>query len=71
MPISKVHAMKANRGSRNTAPLFLNFYVRWKLMAVLPLFLMSHESGMLMELLIRDIDTFCARNFEKVGHFRI
>lgn len=71
IPIGKVQAMKANRGSRNTALLIFNLYVRWRLMAVLPLFLMSHESGIVMKLLIRDIDTVCARNFEEFGHFRI
>jgi len=48
MPVDKVQAMKANRGSRNTASLILNLYVRWRLTAVLPLLLMSHESGMVI-----------------------
>jgi len=71
MPKDKVQAMKAYRWSINTASLILNLYVRWRLMAVLPLLLMSHESGMVIELLIRDIDTASARNFEEVGHFCI
>jgi hypothetical protein len=64
-----VQAKKAYRGNRITGSLILNLYFRWRLMAVLSLFLMSNESWIVIELLIRDIDTVCARNFEEVGHF--
>jgi hypothetical protein len=40
MPIGKVQAKKAYRGNRITVSLILNIYVRWRLMAVLALFLM-------------------------------
>jgi hypothetical protein len=36
--------------------------------AELSLFLMSHESGIVIELLIREIDTACARKFEEICH---
>lgn len=53
MPIDKVQAMKENRGSGTAASLILNLYIRWKVMTVFLLYLMSHESGLVMELLIR------------------
>jgi hypothetical protein len=66
-----MQAKKAYRGNRITASLVLILYVRWRLMAVLSLFLMPKELWIVMELLIRDIDTVCARKFEEVGHFCI
>jgi hypothetical protein len=70
-PIGKVQTKKAYRRNRITASIILHFYVRWRLMAVLSLVLISNESWIVMVLLIRDIDTVCARNFEEVGHFHI
>ena len=71
IPIGKVQAKKAYRGNKIAASLSLTLYVRWRLMTVLSLFLMLKESWIIMELLIRDIDRVCARNFEEVGHFCI